>query len=417
MNRSRPWLYVPTLYFAEGLPYIIVNTVSVILYKRMGMSNEFIGLTSILYLPWVLKMFWSPLVDIRKTRRYWIICTQFIMAVLFAVLALSIPTPLFLPLTLTLFVMIAVISATHDIAVDGYYMLALDRHQQAFYIGVRSLFYRLALLCGQGLLVVWAGTLEEQTGSIPLSWMLTMFIPAVVFSAACLFHQQSLPRPVEDFSAVANTQSRNFTAAFTSYFTQPGIVRIVLFILLYRLGEAMLVKMAVPFMLDGPAAGGLGLSTKTVGYAYGTAGMLSLTVGGLAGGWLIARFGLKRCIWPMAIMLNAPDLVYMYMAVVQPEAWLVYVLVACEQFGYGLGFTAFSVYLMDISRAPYKTSHFAISTGLMALGMMAPGMLSGYLQQWLGYSVFFTLVLALTVPGMMMIFFVSFDGDNGGQPC
>jgi MFS transporter, PAT family, beta-lactamase induction signal transducer AmpG len=322
MNRSRPWLYVPTLYFAEGLPYIIVNTVSVILYKRMGMSNEFIGLTSILYLPWVLKMFWSPLVDIRKTRRYWIICTQSIMAVLFAVLALSIPTLLFLPLTLALFVMIAFISATHDIAVDGYYMLALDRHQQAFYIGVRSLFYRVALLCGQGLLVVWAGSLEERTGSIPLSWMLTMFIPAVVFSAACLFHQQGLPRPVEDCCTVAGTQPRNFAAAFTSYFTQPGIVRIVLFILLYRLGEAMLVKMAVPFLLDAPEAGGLGLSTKTVGYAYGTAGMLSLTVGGLAGGWLIARFGLKRCIWPMAIMLNAPDLVYIYMVVVQPEAWV-----------------------------------------------------------------------------------------------
>jgi PAT family beta-lactamase induction signal transducer AmpG len=333
------------------------------------------------------------------------------------VLALSIPTPLFLPLTLTLFVLIAFISATHDIAVDGYYMLALDHHQQAFYIGVRSLFYRIALLCGQGLLVVWAGILEERTGSIPLSWMLTMFIPAVVFSAACLFHQQGLPRPVEDCCAVAGTQPRNFTAAFTSYFTQSGIVRIVLFILLYRLGEAMLVKMAVPFLLDAPAAGGLGLSTKTVGYAYGTAGMLSLTVGGLAGGWLIARFGLKRCIWPMAIMLNAPDLVYIYMAVAQPETWLVYVLVSCEQFGYGLGFTAFSVYLMYISRAPYKTSHFAISTGLMALGMMAPGMLSGYLQQWLGYSAFFTLVTALTIPGMLMIFFVSFEGDNGSQSC
>jgi PAT family beta-lactamase induction signal transducer AmpG len=181
------------------------------------------------------------------------------------------------------------------------------------------------------------------------------------------------------------------------------------------LGEAMLVKMASPFLLDGPAAGGLGFSTKSVGYAYGTAGMLSLTIGGLAGGWLIARFGLKRCIWPMAIMLNVPDLVYIYMAAVQPEAWLIYVLVACEQFGYGLGFTAFSVYLMYIAREPYKTSHFAISTGLMALGMMVPGMLSGYLQQWLGYTAFFMLVLVLTVPGMLMIFFLPLDGDNGAK--
>lgn len=410
-----PWLYIPTLYFAEGLPYIIVNTVSVILYKRMGMSNEFIGLTSILYLPWILKMFWSPLVDIKKTRRYWIISTQFIMAGLFAVLALSIPTPFFIPLTLALFIAIAFISATHDIAVDGYYMLALGQRQQAFFIGIRSLFYRLALLCGQGLLVVCAGSLEEKTGAIPLSWLLTMFIPAVVFSAAGLFHVQSLPRPGEDRSADTALRRHDFTGAFTSYFSQSGIVRIVLFILLYRLGEAMLVKMATPFLLDAPEVGGLGMSTKAVGYAYGTAGMLSLTVGGLAGGWLIARFGLQRCIWPMAIMLNAPDLVYIYMSAVQPELWLVYVLVACEQFGYGLGFTAFSVYLMYIARAPYKTSHFAISTGLMALGMMIPGMLSGYVQQWLGYTGFFILVLVLTVPGMLLIFFLPLGREKERQ--
>jgi PAT family beta-lactamase induction signal transducer AmpG len=231
----------------------------------------------------------------------------------------------------------------------------------------------------------------------------------VVFSAACLFHQQGLPRPVEDCSTVTDAQARTFTAAFTSYFTQPGIARIVLFILLYRLGEAMLVKMAAPFLLDEAAAGGLGLDTATVGYAYGTAGMLSLTAGGLVGGWLIARYGLRRCIWPMAIMLNAPDLVYIYMAVARPETWLVYVLVSCEQFGYGLGFTAFCVYLMYIAREPYKTSHFAISTGLMALGMMVPGMLSGYVQLQLGYASFFTLVTVLTIPGMLMIFFLPFE--------
>jgi len=413
MKKSRlPWLYVPTLYFAEGLPYIIVNTVSVIMYKRMGMSNEFIGLTSIFYLPWVIKMFWSPLVDVCGTKRSWIIGTQLAMAVLFAVLALCIQTPLFVPLTLAAFGAIAFVSATHDIAVDGYYMLALDRTRQAYFIGVRSLFYRLALLCGQGLLVVWAGLLEQRTGSIPLSWMLIMFVPAVAFSAACLLHQLSLPRPDSERGAAGDVGRRDFRGAFISYVTQPGIVRIVFFILLFRLGEAMLVKMAAPFLLDDRSAGGLGLSTATVGFAYGTAGMLSLTAGGLLGGWLVARFGLRRCIWPMAIMLNAPDLVYIYMAAMQPETWMVYVLVACEQFGYGLGFTAFSVYLMYIAREPYKTSHFAISTGLMALGMMAPGLLSGYLQQQMGYTAFFTLVTALTIPGMLMIMFLPLDGER-----
>jgi PAT family beta-lactamase induction signal transducer AmpG len=409
MNRPRlPWLYVPTLYFAEGLPYVIVNTVSVIMYKRMGMSNEFIGLTSVLYLPWVIKMFWSPVVDVCATRRRWIIGTQLALALLFALLGLSIRTQQFVVLTLAAFVAIAVVSATHDIAVDGFYMLALDAGRQAFFIGVRSLFYRLALLSGQGLLVVWAGALEQSTGSIPLSWMLTMFLPAGLFSAACLVHQLRLPYPASDSAA----RQRGFADAFMSYCTQPGIVRIVLFILLYRLGEAMLVKMVAPFLLDEAAAGGLGLDTATVGYAYGTAGMLSLTAGGLAGGWLIARFGLRRCIWPMAVMLNAPDLVYIYMAAAQPATWLVYVLVSCEQFGYGLGFTAISVYLMYIAREPYKTSHFAISTGLMALGMMAPGMLSGYAQQQMGYTAFFTLATILTVPGMLMIFFLPFDEQS-----
>jgi len=405
-----PWSYVPTLYLAEGLPYVIVNTVSVILYKRLGMSNAFIGLTSILYLPWVIKMFWSPLVDVHSTRRCWIIWTQALLAALFGLLALSTRTPLFVPLTFACFLMIALVSATHDIAVDGYYMLALGWRQQAFFIGVRSLFYRLALLCGQGLLVVWAGHLELQTGNIPLSWMLSLFIPAAFFTAVCILHQQILPRPVQDLRADAAGHDPDFAGAFKTYFTQPGIVRILMFILLYRLGEAMLVKMAAPFLLDDVAAGGLGLGTATVGYAYGTAGMLSLTAGGLLGGWMIARLGLRRCMWPMAIMLNAPDLVYIYMAAVRPEAWLVYVLVACEQFGYGLGFTAFSVYLMYIAREPYKTSHFAISTGMMALGMMAPGILSGYLQQALGYAAFFTLVTVLTIPGMLLIMFLPFDG-------
>lgn len=412
-----PWLYVPTLYFAEGLPYVIVNAVAVILYKRMGMSNEFIGLTSILYLPWVIKMFWSPVVDVRATRRLWVVCTQALMAALFALLALSIGSTAFVPLTLTLFAAIAFVSATHDIAVDGYYMLALDHRRQAFFIGVRALFYRLALLCGQGLLVVWAGRLEQQTGSIPTGWMLALFVPAAFFTAACLLHRQYLPRPARDLGAGAGSQRRDFAAAFASYFSQPGCVRIVLFILLFRLGEAMLVKMAAPFLLDDPASGGLGLSTEAVGYAYGTAGMLSLTAGGLLGGWLIARLGLRRCIWPMAVLLNAPDIVYIYMAATQPADWLVYVLVACEQFGYGLGFTAFSVYLMYVARKPFKTSHFAISTGLMALGMMAPGMLSGFLQQQLGYAAFFTLVIGLSVPGMLMIFFLPFDdGSRPAQP-
>ncbi|MCP4713543.1 MAG: AmpG family muropeptide MFS transporter [Deltaproteobacteria bacterium] len=410
-NRS-PWLYVPTLYFAEGLPYIIVNTVSTIMYKKMGLSNEFIGLTSVMYLPWVIKMFWSPVVDVYKTRRAWIIASQLLLCALFGLLAACIPTGLFVPFTLTAFMLIAFISATHDIAVDGYYMLALSNQRQAFFLGIRSLFYRLSVIFGSGLMVVLAGTIEKKTGSIPASWSCVMAICALFFLAAFFYHRRYLPRPAADTPGSSPDQNKSFQTAFTTYFRQDNIAAIAAFILLYRLGEAMLAKMAAPFLLDSPATGGLGLATETVGYVYGTVGIVSLALGGILGGILISRFDLKRCIWPMAILLNAPDIFYIFMSLGSPTITTVCLLVAVEQFGYGLGFTAFSVFLMQIAREPYKTSHFAISTGLMALGMMLPGMASGLLQQALGYPWFFTIVTLLTIPGMVLILFIPLNDKN-----
>ncbi len=401
-RQTSPWLYVPSLYLAEGLPYIMVNTVSAVMYKKMGMSNAFIGLTSILYLPWVVKMFWSPYVDIYGTRRSWILSTQLLMAVLFALMAACIPLPLFVSCSLVLFSAIAVASATHDISVDGYYMLALDKKRQAFFLGVRSLFYRLAVIFGSGLLVVLAGNIEKTAGNIPLGWSAAMGVPALFFAGAWIFHRLCLPRPPHDVPGAAH-RTRSYRGAFQTYFRQPKIIAVTAFILLYRLGEAMLVKMAAPFLLDSPGAGGLGLATDTVGYVYGTVGVVSLAVGGLLGGWLVSRFSLRRCIWPMALMMNAPNAFYIYMAACRPPLSSVYAMVACEQFGYGLGFTVFSVFLMYIARPPFKTSHFAISTGLMALGMMLPGMASGILQGTLGYTGFFTAVLCLTLPGMLLI--------------
>ncbi len=405
-------MYIPTLYFSEGLPYVIVYTVSAIMYKTMGMSNEFIGYTSILYLPWVIKMFWSPLVDVYTTKRFWIITTQLLMACMFALLALSITTSYFVVLTLAAFILAAFISATHDIAADGYYMLALDKKDQAFFLGVRSTFYRIAMIFGTGLLVVLAGTIEKRTGNIPAGWSMVMAVAALLFMCAFLFHRHYLPHPPADSTAPVSEMTKGFRDAFRTYFKQDKIAAIVAFILLYRLGEAMLVKMAAPFLLDSPEAGGLGLATDTVGYVYGTVGVISLCAGGILGGWLIARFGLKRCIWPMAVLLNAPDILYVYMSMSPPALTAVYAMVALEQFGYGLGFTAFSVFLMYIARAPYKTSHFAISTGLMALGMMLPGMFSGVLQSALGYAGFFITVLVLTLPGMALLFFIPLEKNS-----
>lgn len=414
-HHRSPWWFVPTLYFAEGVPYVIINSVSVILFKRMGVDNAAIAFwTSWLYLPWVIKMLWGPLVDLTMSKRRWILSTQFCLALSLFAISATLNLTHFFAISLAVMIAAAFISATHDIAADGFYLLALSPVQQAFFVGIRSFFYRVAMIFGSGVLVYFAGVLEERTGDIPLSWFATLAAAGLLFAALAVYHTFALARVPPDAPGLARALSRtSFAEAFRTYFSQKGIVSIISFILLYRLGEAMLVKLATPFLLDSPDAGGLGLSTSDVGLVYGTAGVLALISGGILGGILIARFGLKKCIWPMALALNAPDLFYVYMAFAAPQTWLVYILVAAEQFGYGIGFAAYMVFLMTVAKEPFKTSHYAISTGLMALGMMLPGMLSGLIQQMAGYAVFFMVVCLLTVPGLASIFFIPIEGETG----
>lgn len=408
-----PWIYIPTLYIAESIPYHIVNAVSVVMYKSMGVSNVVIGMTSYLYLPWVIKMFWGPTVDLYATKRGWIRNMQILMAAAIGVLAVGVFSPSYLAISLVVFTVIAFLSATHDIATDGFYMLALSADQQAFYVGVRSLFYRIGAILTTGGLVVWAGNLEKSTGNIPQAWATILWVSAGLFVALYLFHTFYLPKPALDVKGRREeSHTPPFFDVFKSYFQQPKIVAIVLFILLYRLAEAMVVKMLVPFMKDPRTAGGLGLDTSTVGYAYGTVGILSLVLGGLLGGWVISKFGLRKCIWPMALALNAPDIGYIYLAkAAEPTLSAVYTVVAIEQFGYGLGFTAFMVFLMYTCKGAYKTAHFAISTGLMAMGMMLPGMASGKLQEILGYPNFFIMILIASIPGMLLIFWLPLENE------
>ena len=444
-SSRNPWTFIPTLYFAEGVPYIIINAVSVILYKRMGIDNAQIALwTSFLYLPWVIKMFWGPFVDIYSTKRNWIIYTQIAMCACLFLIATTLGRSHFFFMSLAGFMTGAFISATHDIAADGFYMIALTKEDQAFFVGIRATFYRLAMIFGSGFLVYFAGRLETSLDNIAMSWTLVMHFAALVFLLLFVYHKLMLPYPTADRRALpqdspaqpfagsggqpaikkyreaavlAEWQGQpappkdkaSFNDVFRSYFKQDKIWAILAFILLYRLGEAILMKMVTPFMLDPAEAGGLGLSTSQVGIVYGTVGVLSLVIGGILGGWLISRFGFKKCIWPMVIALKLPDIFYVYMAYAHPPMGMIYPLVALEQFGYGLGFTAFMVYLMYIAKGKYKTSHFAISTGIMALGMMLPGMISGYLQEALGYRMFFIAVCLLTIPGMMTIFFIPQD--------
>ena len=393
-----PWLWVPTLYFAEGIPYFIVNVISVTMFKRLGMSNADLAMyTSLLYLPWVIKPLWSPMVDVVRTKRWWIVAMQALMVLCFGMLATSLPRRTGEPMPffvwpLVLFYISAMLSATHDIAADGYYMLALDAHRQSLFVGIRSTFYRISSVFGQGVIVVVAGLLELRLGDIPRAWTLTLFMASALLCLLTIWHAAILPK-VEKPCPDAGTK-RSVGGAFGSFFRKKGIWLALVFMLLFRLPEALSVKMLTPFLLDGRELGGLGLTTAQSGLVYGTVGVIALTIGGIIGGIFSAKVGLRRALWPMALSLALPCAVYLYMAAAQPEnIAVVYACVALDQFGYGFGFTAYMLYMIYFSEGEYKTSHYAICTAFMALSMMLPGFFAGMIQEALGYTGFFVLVM------------------------
>lgn len=402
MNTAKtksPWTWVPTLYFFEGLPYFIVNTISVIIFKDLGMDNGTLALlTSLIGLPWMIKPLWSPFVDIFRSKRWWIVTMQIIMAVTVALLALTLPSASPFTLTLILFVIAGFASATHDISADGYYMIGLDKHDQSVFVGIRNTFYRVSMVFGQGVLVVIAGLLEKKTGSVSLAWRLTLVISAVILALLSWYHSFILPKAEEERRAEtrsAKSVLAEFGGAFSSFFTKKGSLLAIAFMLLFRLPEAFSVKMLYPFFSDPLTAGGLGLDKEAFGLVYGTAGVIALLAGGILGGLAISRFGLKKCLLPMALSLALPCAVYLYMALTQPASlWTIGACVVFDQFGYGFGFTAYTVYMMRFAEGPLKTSHYAICTGFMALSMLLPGAVAGYLQQALGYRGFFWLVMA-----------------------
>ena len=428
-NNKNPWLWVPSLYFAEGLPYFLVNNISVIMFKNMGMSNGDLALyTSLLYLPWVIKPLWSPFVDVLKTKRWWIVTMQILMAAAFFLLALTLPKPSAQQIaggdvgvspfivTLVIFYITALASATHDIAADGYYMIALDNHTQSVFVGIRSTFYRIASVFGQGVLVVIAGLLERKTGNVPLAWTLTIAFSALLLGAIALWHAFKAPK-VETSPEQGRSSKeifRELGRSFVTFFQKKQVWFAIVFMLLYRLPEAFSVKMLNPFLLDSPSVGGLGLSTEMVGIVYGTVGVIALTIGGILGGLAAARWGLRKSMWPMALSLALPCAVYLFMAITQPtQIWVITLCVALDQFGYGFGFTAYMLYMMYFSEGEYKTSHYALCTAFMALSMMLPGLVAGHLQETLGYTGFFWMVMICCLATVFVTFFAKVDPSYG----
>ena len=411
-----PWAWVPTLYFAEGVPYVIVNIVSVAFYKKMGISNTDIALfTSLLYLPWVVKPLWSPSVDMIKTKRFWILIMQLVVGLGLVGLTIYATSSDFFFITLLFLCLVALSSATHDIAADGFYMIGLNERQQAFFVGIRSTFYRIAMWTGQGLLLFIAGYLEVTTGSVPLSWQYTFIFITILYLAIFIYHNFLLPYPKTDKPAVSEKgQFSEFVKIFKLFFKKDNIGITITFLLIYRFGEAQLLKLAQPFFLDPRSAGGLGLSLEEIGFAYGTIGVISLLIGGILGGIVVSRDGLKKWIWWMFAAINIPHLVYIFLAFVQPgNIFLITLCIAGEQFGYGFGFTAYMLYMIYVSQGEFKTSHFAICTGFMALSMMLPGAVSGMIQEFLGYKLFFVWVLITMIPGYFIIKALPFDPDFG----
>ena len=420
MNLSKnPWSWVPSLYFAEGIPYVAVMTIALVLYKQLGLSNtEITYYTSWLYLPWVIKPLWSPFIDLIKTKRWWITSMQILIGAAFGGVAFTIPTDFWLQGTLAFFWLMAFSSATHDIAADGYYMLALDSHEQSWFVGIRSTFYRLAMIVGQGVLVMIAGTLEIIfRNQIAYSWSLLFYGCCGLFIAIWIWHTYVLPHPSEDGvreGVSASTILADFKETIKTFFQKEQVLVGILFMLLYRMPEGLLVKISTLFLIDAETNGGLGLSPQELGFVQGTVGVIGLTLGGILGGIVAGKDGLKKWLWPMVCAITLPDIVYVFMAYALPANLLIVnVCVFIEQFGYGFGFTAYMLYLIYYSRGEYKTSHYALCTAFMALSMMIPGLFAGALQEAVGYRMFFIIVMAFCSVTFLMASLLKIDPSFG----
>ena len=394
------WWWIPTLYFAESIPNSVVSDTAAFMYTDLGLDAASLGLvTGSMYLPWVIKPLWSPLIDLFKTKRLWIGATQVALGLCFFMLAAALHLPEWLRCTAAVFWLMAIVSATHDIAADGFYMLGLSERHQAAFTGIRATFYRGGMICAKGFFVAFAGRLVAHLGDKVQGWSLAMCIPGLFYLAIALYHMLVLPRPASDKPAPKEDFFQGYTSTFVSFFNKPNIVQALAFMLLFRLAEAQIMAMVAPFLTNARDVGGLALTTEQVGHIYGTIGVLGMLIGGITAGMLVARFGLRSLYWVLIITMHIPNAAFLYLAFAQPENLMIIGgALFIEQFGYGFGFTAYSLYLLYFSRGLQRTSHYAICTGFMALSLMLPKMVSGYVKNALGFHGFYIYIMICTLP-------------------
>jgi PAT family beta-lactamase induction signal transducer AmpG len=402
-NKSYAW--VPSLYLGEALPFSAVMLISVIMFQELGLADAQITYyTGWLGLPWVIKPIWSPIIDNMKTKRWWIVSMQFLMGVALALVAFTLPSAFWLQGTLAVFMLIAFASATHDISADGFYIIGLTDKDQELYVGVRNTFYRIGMVIGQGGLVLLAGYMQQgkfgdALQSLTSSWVAVFIILGVLMLLLGLYHAFILPK-VEtvvhdrfDFME----QMREFWLTLKVFAAKPHIISALCFILLFRLPEGLLTKIVPLFLKRSTAEGGLAMNDVDFGLIYGTLGVIGLLLGGLLGGWIVSRWGLKKCIWPLVLCITLPDIVYVYLSYCPSESlWLIGSCVCAEQLGYGLGFAAYTLFLVHFSRGERSTAVFSICTAGQYLGgVMLPGMVSGLISDSIGYQNFFWLIMLL----------------------
>jgi len=416
---AHPATWVPTLYFAEGIPFFAVSLIAGILYKRLGLANDTIAFyTSWLLLPWSLKPLWSPLLEMFKTKKFFVVLLQFLGGLALASIALFLPRANFFPYTLVFFGLAALCSSTHDIAADGLYIASLSNKQQAAYAGWQGGFYNAARFFSQGGLIILAGYLESRSG-IRQAWMSIFVAMGVILVFLSLYHSRVLPAGgVERKSQSVREMAQTFWDVVESFFKKPNILLLLIFIFLYRAGEGQVVRIGPLFLVDNRAVGGLGLTTDQFGAIYGSFGTIAFIAGSILGGYFTSRLGLKRALLPLICVMNLPMLAYYYLSTSLPtNRALITAAMSTEMFGYGFGFVGVILLMMqEIAPGKYQTAHYAFATALMNLGLMIPGTVSGRIQLALGYRRFFIWVLISTIPALILARFIPIRGSAPVPP-